>query len=68
MPSVRKSVTDLATDSRAVRGSVNDIKIDLGRLNERLKHMPTKGFIFGIAAGMIAALSAIVGLIVRFMP
>lgn len=68
MPSVRKSVTDLATDARAVRGSVNDIKIDLGRLNERLKHMPTKGFIFGIAAGMIAAMSAIVGLIVRFMP
>lgn len=68
MEHVKKSVADIATDIKAVRGSINDIKVDLGRFDERLKHMPTKGFIFGIAAGMIGTTSAIVGLIVRFMP
>lgn len=68
MANVRKSVTDLAADGRAVRGSVMDIKIDLSRSDERLNHMPTKGFIFATSAGLLAAGSGLVALIVRFIP
>lgn len=68
MEHVKKSVADMATDVKAVRTSLGDIKVDLGRFDERLKHMPTKGFIFAAAAGIVGSTSAIVALIVRLLP
>ena len=68
MEHVKKSVADIATDMKAVRASINDVKVDLGRFDERLKHMPSKGFIFATSAAIVGATSAIVALIVRLMP
>jgi hypothetical protein len=38
------------------------------RFDERLKHMPTKGFIFATCAALLAAGGGLVALIVRFIP
>ena len=59
MEHVKKSVAEIATDMKAVRTSINDVKVDLGRFDERLKHMPTKGFIFATSAAIVGATSAI---------
>jgi hypothetical protein len=67
MEHVKKSVADIATDMKSVRTSLGDIKVDLGRFDERLKHMPTKGFIFATSAAMVGVTSAIVALVVKMM-
>jgi hypothetical protein len=67
MEHVKKSVAEIATDVKGGRATLGEIKVELGRFDERLKHMPTKGFIFVTAAGMVGAISAIVGLIVRML-
>ena len=68
MEHVKKSVADIAIDMKAVRSSISDVKVDLGRLDERLKHMPTKGFIFSVGLGLLAAVGGIIALAVRFIP
>jgi len=68
MEHVKKSVSEIATDLKATRSTISDLKVDFGRFDERLKHMPTKGFIFATSAAMIAAMGGLVALIVRFLP
>lgn len=68
MEHVKKSVAEAGSDMKGVRSSLGDIKVDLARFDERLKHMPTKGFIFASYAGLLAACGALIALIVRFIP
>jgi outer membrane murein-binding lipoprotein Lpp len=68
MEHVKKSVADIAMDVKAVRTSLGDVKVELGRFDERLKTMPTKGFILTASAAIVAATSGIIGLVLRFLP
>lgn len=44
------------------------LPVDVARLNERVKHLPTKPWMFTVLATMLGLIAAIVSAIVRFLP
>ncbi|QSR15641.1 hypothetical protein CA833_00200 [Novosphingobium sp. KA1] len=67
MEHVKKSVSEISTDVKAVRTTLSDLKVEFGRFDERSKQMPTKGFIFTTSASLLAACGALTALIVKFL-
>jgi tetrahydromethanopterin S-methyltransferase subunit B len=61
-------VSRLETAVDAVRKDITESRIEFGRFDERSKHFPTKGFIFSVCLGLLAAVGGLVALIVRFLP
>jgi hypothetical protein len=47
---------------------VSDMRVDVATLKENVRHLPTKPWMFSTLVAMLAALSVIIGLIVRFIP
>lgn len=58
---LEKSFDTLAKD-------VSDMRVDVATLKENVRHLPTKPWMFSTLVAMLAALSVIIGLIVRFIP
>lgn len=47
---------------------VSDMRVDVATLKENVRHLPTKPWMFSTLVAMLAALSVVIGLIVRFIP
>ena len=47
---------------------VTELRVDMGIVKTNIDHLPSKGFIFAVAAGLLAASSTVVALVVRFLP
>ena len=65
---VKRTLDDLRADVKATRSDIGAMKVDFGRFDERMKHMPGKGFIFSVGLGLLAAAGGIITLAVRFIP
>lgn len=68
MEHVKRGVDKLDGAVTGARTSIEELRIDFGRFDERSKNFPTKGFIFSVAAGLLAASGAVMAIVVRFLP
>ena len=50
----------LRADSTATRADVSGIRVSLATLEERVAHLPSKGFVVTAAAGIVALLSSFI--------
>lgn len=68
MGHVKDTLKSLDTRSEGVRKDVGEIKTDLATLKANVGHLPGKGFIFAVAAGLLASAGALMTAVVRFIP
>lgn len=68
MEHVKRSLDRVDGGVADLKKTVNDLKVDSGRVDERTKHFPTRTELLATAAVMIAILAGIMALIVRFLP
>jgi hypothetical protein len=68
MEHVKKGVDQLGGKIEDVRSNVGELRIVFGVFEERSKTFPTKGFIFTVAASLLAAAGALMAIVVRFVP
>lgn len=64
---IKKAVDKIDRGQDDVRKAVSELKVDFGKFDERSKHFPTKGFIFAASAGLLAAGSAIMAILIRIL-
>lgn len=67
MDHVKNSVEDIATDMKAVRSTLGDLKVDLDRFNDIYKKMPTKFFIFTAIAGILGACAGLTAISIKLL-
>lgn len=74
MEHVKKAVDKLDRGQEDIRKSLDGLKsdfsglkVDFGRFDERSKHFPSKGFIFSVSAGLLAATSAVMAILIRLL-
>lgn len=58
---LEKNVDQIAKD-------IGDVRVDVATLKENVRHLPTKPWIFTALAGTLAALSVVMGMLIRFLP
>lgn len=58
---IQRDVSDLRQDSRELRNDMRDVRERLVRLEEKVSHLPGKGF---IVSALLATLAVVTGLIV----
>lgn len=61
-------VEHLQGDVVDLRGDMKTVLTEMATLKENVRHLPTKPWLFTTLVGILAALSAIVAVIVRFVP
>ena len=55
---IRETVGEMRADLRAAKTDINEIKVNYVILNERVTHLPTKGYIgWWISGGLTAAVA-----------
>lgn len=64
---IKKAVDKIDRGQEDVRKAVSELKVDFGKFDERSKHFPSKGFIFGVSAALLGAGSAVMAILIRVM-
>ncbi|KPF77506.1 hypothetical protein IP88_05990 [alpha proteobacterium AAP81b] len=59
---IKRDVGDLKLDMRVVRSDVSGLKVDVARLDERVKALPSKGFIVTASVTIVGVLTAVIAL------
>ena len=57
---IKRDVVDIKADVRLMRNDMAGLKVDVARLDERIKVLPSKGFIVSAAVTIIGLLTAII--------
>lgn len=68
MAHVKDTLKSLDSRLESVRSDIGSIKTDLTTAKVKIDHLPSKGFIFAVAMGMLAAAGGIMAAVVRFIP
>lgn len=68
MEHVKRSLTSLDGRVGNVQKDVGEIRVHLATVQNEMKHLPSKGYIFGVALSMLAAAGGIMAAVVRFIP
>lgn len=66
MEHVKKTLDRVDTGLSDVRKTVGELKVEFGRFDERIKHLPTKAYMWGQAVAIVGALGAVIALSARF--
>ena len=53
---IKRDIGELKADMSGVRRDVESLKVSQGVLTERVSHLPSKGFIFTVALGIVGAI------------
>lgn len=56
---IRSEIKDVRGDIRDVRSDVGALKVSVARIEENVRHLPTKGWAFTIAAGIVTFMVAV---------
>lgn len=68
MEHVKKDVAELKSDTKAVRASINGLDVKFAGFERELAHRPTTTMMWAATFTGVGVVSAIVALIVRFLP
>jgi len=53
---IKRDIGELKADMSGIRRDVESLKVSQAILTERVSHLPSKGFIFSIALGIVGAI------------
>ena len=53
---IKRDIGELKADMSGIRRDVESLKVSQGILTERVSHLPSKGFIFTVALGIVGAI------------
>lgn len=67
MDHVKETVAKIDRGQDDIRKTLSELKVEFGRFDERSKHFPSKGFIFSVSAGLLAAGSGIMAVLIKFL-
>ena len=65
---LKKAVDRVESAGNSQRDILGGLRESSARFDERMGHLPSKGFIFTTSAAMLGAVGALCALIVRFLP
>lgn len=56
---IRSEIRDVSGELKDVRSDVGALKVSVARIEENVRHLPTKGWAFTIAAGIVTFMVAV---------
>ena len=68
MDHVKRSLSSVDGTLSVVQKDLTDVRVSVARVEVDLKHLPSKGFIFSVCAGLLSAVGVLTAVIVRFVP